>query len=77
MVNARKEFEYYLENQDSFVEKYNGKVIVIKDCSVIGVFDSELEAIKKTVEEHELGTFLVQRCEPGDCVQRYCSRVAF
>ena len=74
-----KEFKYYLENQDSLVEKYNGKVIVIKECRVIDAFDSELEAIEKTAEKHELGTFLVQKCEPGreSYTQTYHSRVVF
>jgi hypothetical protein len=72
-----KEFKYYLEHQDEFVKKYNGKFIVIKDREVIGVFDSELEAIEKTAEKHELGTFLVQKCEPGSesYTQTYHSRV--
>jgi hypothetical protein len=80
MVEAlEREFEYYLENQSRLVEKYRDKVIVIKNQSVIGVFDSELEAIRRTSEEHELGTFLVQRCEPGaeSYTLTYHSRVAF
>ena len=74
-----KEFKYYLEHQDEFVKKYNGKFIVIKNREVLGVFDSELEAIEKTAETHELGTFLVQKCEPGSesYTQTYHSRVAF
>lgn len=79
LVPLEKEFEYYLENQDSLVEKYNGKIVVIKGCSVIGVFDSEIEAIKKTAKEQELGTFLVQRCVPGSdsYTQAYTSRITF
>ena len=40
---------------------------------------SESEAIKKTSEKNELGTFLVQKCEPGDSgyTQTYHSRVIF
>jgi len=74
-----KEFNYYLEHQEELVKKYNGKFIVIKDCNVIGAYDSELEAVEKTAEEHELGTFLVQKCEPGSesYTQTYHSRVAF
>jgi len=74
-----KEFKYYLDHQDELVEKYNGKFVVIKDCNVIGVFDSELEAVKKTAEKHELGTFLVQKCEPGNesYTHTYHSRVVF
>ena len=74
-----KEFQYYLDHQNDLVVKYNGKYIVIKNQQVIGVFDDELEAIKKTSTEHELGTFLVQKCEPGTSSysQTYHSRVAF
>ncbi len=73
------EFKYYLENQDELVKKYNGKVVVIKNSKVIGVFDTEIEAIDKTSEKEELGTFLVQKCEPGteSYSQMYHSRVAF
>ncbi len=77
MDKLEKEFNYYVEHQDELVKKYNGKFIVIKDCDVIGAFDSELEAIEKTAEQHELGTFLVQKCEPGSesYTQTYHSRV--
>jgi hypothetical protein len=79
MEKLEKEFKYYLEHQDDLVKKYNGKFIVIKDRKVIGAFDSELEAIEKTAEKHELGTFLVQKCEPGSesYTQTYTSRVTF
>ncbi len=78
MQKLEREFKYYLEHQDELVEKYNGKFVVIKDCDVIGAFDSELEAIEKVSEKHELGTFLVQKCEPGSAsyTQTYHSRVA-
>ncbi len=78
MEKLEKEFNYYLEHQDELVEKYNGKFVVIKDCNVIGAFDSELEAINTTSEQYELGTFLVQKCEPGSesYTQTYHSRVA-
>ena len=60
-----KEFKYYLENQDKLVEKYNGKVLVIKNCNVIGVYDTELEAVNETSKKEELGTFLVSLHLPG------------
>jgi len=77
--DLEKEFDYYLQHQQELVNKYNGRIIVIKGQTVIGVFDSELEAVKKTSEMHELGTFLVQKCEPGkeSYTQTYHSRVAF
>ena len=78
MRQLEKEFKYYIDHQAELVEKYNGKFIVVKDCKVIGAFDSELEAINTTSEQHELGTFLVQKCELGSesYTQTYHSRVA-
>ena len=78
MEKLEREFKYYLEHQEELVSKYDGKFIVIKDYKIIGAFDSELEAIEKTAEKHELGTFLVQKCELGNAsyTQTYHSRVA-
>lgn len=77
-TELEKEFNYYLKNQDELVKRYNGKFIVIKNSQVIGAYDSELEAVEKTAEKYELGTFLVQKCEPGSesYTQTYHSRVA-
>jgi hypothetical protein len=79
MSTLSKEFQYYLDHQDELVKKYNGKFIVIKDCSVIGAYDDELEAINETQKKYKLGTFLVQKCEPGSeaYTQTYHSRVMF
>jgi hypothetical protein len=73
------EFKYYLEHQDELVKKYNGRIIVIKGQSVIGDYDSEITAIEETSKNHELGTFLVQKCEPGtkSYSQTYHSRAIF
>ncbi|HZE60921.1 MAG TPA: DUF5678 domain-containing protein [Burkholderiales bacterium] len=75
----KKEFAYFLANQKEMVEKYNGKVVVIKDEKVIGVFETEAEAVSKTQKDHKLGTFLVQKVEPGTSgyTQTFHSRVAF
>ena len=78
MVRLKKEFNYYLEHQDELVKEYNGKFIVIKDHKVLGAFASALEAVEKTRKQHELGTFLVQKCESGNesYTQTYHSRVS-
>lgn len=79
MKTLEKEFKYYLANQDELVKKFNGKFIVIKDQEVLGAYDSDIEAIETTSKQHKLGTFLVQKCEPGSesYTQTYHSRVAF
>jgi len=77
--NLEKEFQYYLDHQKELVEKYNGKFLAIKECVVVGVYDTELEAVEKASEKYEMGTFLVQKCEPGkeSYTQTYHSRVCF
>jgi len=74
-----KEFQYYLDHQDELVKEYNGKFIVIKGESVIGSYDTEIQAYTETIKEHELGTFLIQFCSPGkgDYSQSFHSRVVF
>jgi hypothetical protein len=75
----KKEFDYYLKNQETLAKKHGGKVIVIKDEKVMGVFDTEFEAVEKTSPEHEPGSFLVQKCDSGEVchTQTFHSRVAF
>jgi len=77
--NMEKEFRYYLDHQAELVAKYDGKFIAIKDEKVVGVFDSELKAVQETAKHHSLGSFLVQKCEPGpeSYTHVFHSRVAF
>jgi Family of unknown function (DUF5678) len=75
----QKEFEYFRAHNAELLSKYNGKFVVIKDQQVIGDYDDELRAIEETRKQHELGTFLVQKVEPGDAgtSQTFHSRVTF
>ena len=79
MVRLEKEFNYYLQNQDEFVQLYEGKFVVIQDSQVVGAFDTEVEAIQEASKKYPLGTFLVQKCERGSAsyTQTYHSRVSF
>lgn len=61
----KDEFKYYIDNQADFVEKYNGKFIVLKNQKVIGIYESHLEAYNETLKTEEIGTFLIQHCIPG------------
>ncbi|RXG63283.1 hypothetical protein ES695_18125 [Candidatus Atribacteria bacterium 1244-E10-H5-B2] len=74
-----KEFKYYIKNQNKLVKRYNNKCIVIKNEKVIGVYDSEAEAVQETSKNEPLGNFLVQKCTPGkeSYTQTYHSRVSF
>ena len=58
-------FDYYLAQQDDFVEKYNGQVVAIKDNKVIGAYADYVTAFFETGKTHEPETFLLQRVSPG------------
>jgi hypothetical protein len=72
-----KEYDYFLNNKDTLFANYHNRVIVIKDEKVIGDYDTKEEALKETVKEHELGTFLIQEIsqEELDDIKRFYSRV--
>ena len=78
-VQLKREFDYYLSNQSELVKKHNGNYIVIVGNKVIGSYKDEMEAIKETTKNHELGTFLIQYCESGSdsYTQTFHSRVVF
>ena len=75
----QREFELYLAHQQEMIEKYDGKVIVIKNADVLGVYDDELTAVTQTQKSHKLGTFSVQRVSEGTISysQTFHSRVVF
>ena len=66
MKELEKEFNYYLDNQDEIVDKFNGKVVVIKDNKVVYAAENLYEAYKWGTDRYELGTFLIQKCSPGN-----------
>jgi ABC-type phosphate/phosphonate transport system ATPase subunit len=78
-ISLRDEFEHYVAHQADFVARYAGKVIVLKDKEVIGVYDDQLQALTETQKSHAIGTFLIQRVEPGAAshTQTFHSRVRF
>lgn len=79
MEDLQKEFQYYEEHRSELLEEYSGKVLSIKGLKVIGVYDTEVEALAKTSETHKIGTFLIQFVDPSDneSTQVFHSRVSF
>ena len=74
-----RELNYYIDHQSELVDKYNGKYVVIINNEVVGIYDDEMTAINETKKEHVIGTFLVQKVEPGEdsYTQTFHSRVTF
>lgn len=73
----KDEFDFYLENQSKFVEKYLGKYIVLKNHEVLGAYATNIEAYKETEKMHALGSFLIQFVQEGNesYTQTFHSRV--
>lgn len=73
----KKEYEYFRNHEKEFIDKYDGKTIVIKDNSVIGVHDNEKEAYFETIKAHKMGTFLIQPVfsDRSGTVHKFHSRV--
>lgn len=73
------EFNYYKDNQDDLVKRYNGKFIVIVGEKVVGTFDDPVKAYTAMKKKYPVGTFLIQHCLPGEesYTQSFYSRVAF
>ena len=56
-----KNFEWYKAELPNLAKKYPEKFIAIKDCEVLGSYDTFLSAIEQTEEQgFERGTFIVQ-----------------
>lgn len=65
-MGLKEDFQFYLKNQEQLVKEHNGKVLAIKDGQLLGVYDTELQALTETGKKYEKGTFLIQRCSPGE-----------
>ena len=78
-MNLKEQFNWYIENQQDLVDKYNGKILVIKDKEVAGVYESEDIALLEATQKFGLGNFIIQLCTPGKdaYTQTFHSRVVF
>ena len=62
-----KEFAFYLENQRELLKKFNNRYVVIVGEEIVGDYENYEQALTQSVENnYDLGTFLIQKCSPGD-----------
>lgn len=59
------ELKFFITHQKEFVEKYNGKALVLRGDELVGVYESPLEAYTEAQKQFPLGTFMIQPCAPG------------
>jgi hypothetical protein len=75
-----KEQNYYTEHRDKLREKYLGKRIVIEGDQILGVYESDMEAIDAMVAAgRKLGTFMVKYIpvDPEEEIMRIYSPMAY
>lgn len=60
-----EELEFFKENQTELVEKFDGKFLVIKGNEVLGAYETPIDALNEGIKKAELGSFMIQPCEPG------------
>lgn len=79
MSNLDREYQYYIDNQDELAKQYSGRYLVIKDKSIKGAYETEIEAYQKATEQFDLGTFLIKPCLPkaADKPQIFHTRAYF
>ena len=65
-IKLEKEFNYYLANQNELVKKYSGRFLVIIGENVVGDYESHEQAYFTSIQQYELGTFLIQECTEGE-----------
>ncbi len=74
-----KEFHYYIDNQQSLVNIYNKRYIVIVGEEVVGSYDIMEDAYFSSLKKYNEGTFLIQLCSEGieSYTQTFHSNVNF
>ena len=57
-----EDFNWFVENNADFFNKYGDCYIAIKAKTILGVYDSYATAVKTTQSTIPLGEFIVQHC---------------
>lgn len=60
-MSLDKELNFYKENRDSLVEKYEGKFIVVVGNEVIDAFETLKGAVEYAGKQYTPGTFLIKQ----------------
>ena len=62
----KADYEFFENNFKQLYDKYAGQYLVIKDAAIIDNYDTFEDALYKTLETYELGTFSIQHCVKGN-----------
>ena len=62
----KEDFNYFIKHYQELYNKYGHKFIAIKNGKILGVFDTEIQAITDVSKKYPLGTFIVQECNGNE-----------
>lgn len=62
----RMDFEYFKECYNELFKKHGHKFIAIKNKEIIGIYETEIEAIEEVTKTYPLGSFIVQECNGNE-----------
>lgn len=69
----KKENETYQKNKKKLVEESNGKYVLIRGSEIIGIYESEQDALKEGITRFGNVPFLVKKIEEVEQTQHYSS----
>lgn len=73
-----EDFAWFQEHYSEFQKEYGNSFLVIKNKRILGVYKSYAEGLRETRKTEELGTFIVQECDPQKVAyQAYISSMNF
>jgi hypothetical protein len=61
-----RERQYYAEHLDQWMPAHEGRFVVIRDDTLVGIFDSQDEALSAGAARFGLSPFLVRRVGQGE-----------
>ncbi len=70
-----EELKTYEENKQELLKKANGKYVLIKGDTIIGIFESENDAVRIGIEKFGNVSFLVKKIEEVEQTQNYTSNL--
>ena len=69
-AERKSDFDYFIENYDSFYKRYGHKFLAIKNKQVLGSYNSVSDAINDLSSTYEIGTYIIQECTGDDSAYR-------
>jgi hypothetical protein len=61
-----KQYQFFVQNKQELLDKYEGKFIVIHDEELVGNFNTEKDAYVYCVTHFKIGTFFIHQVEAED-----------